>query len=60
MPHCPDESSCDTAFSPYSLDLVRCRRAPVDCQVKGEFDSMEQLAQAVSVSPDISIGQRAT
>ena len=35
---------------PYSLNLVRCRRALVDCQVKGEFDSMEQLAEAVSVS----------
>jgi hypothetical protein len=35
---------------PYSLNLVRCRRALVDCQVKGEFDSMEQLAGAVSIS----------
>jgi hypothetical protein len=26
---------------PYSLNLVRCRRALVDCQVKGEFDSMD-------------------
>jgi transcriptional regulator with XRE-family HTH domain len=34
----------------YSLNLVRCRRALVDCQVKGEFDSMEQLAEAVGVS----------
>ena len=35
---------------PYSLNLVRCRRALVDCQVKGEFESMEELAGAVSVS----------
>ena len=35
---------------PYSLDLVRCRRALVDCQVKGEFESMEQLADKVGVS----------
>jgi len=35
---------------PYSLNLLRCRRALVDCQVKGEFESMEQLAGAVSVS----------
>ena len=35
---------------PYSLNLVRCRRALVECQVKGEFDSMEQLAGAVKVS----------
>ncbi len=35
---------------PYSLNLVVCRRALVDCQVKGEFDSMEQVADAVGVS----------
>jgi transcriptional regulator with XRE-family HTH domain len=35
---------------PYALNLVVCRRALVDCQVKGEFDSMEQLAGAVMVS----------
>jgi transcriptional regulator with XRE-family HTH domain len=35
---------------PYSLDLVRCRRALVDCQVKGDFESMEELAQAVGIS----------
>ena len=35
---------------PYSLNLVRCRRALVDCQVRGDFESMEQLADAVGVS----------
>jgi hypothetical protein len=35
---------------PYSLNLVRCRRALVDCQVKGEVDSMEHLAVTVGVS----------
>ncbi len=35
---------------PYSLNLVRCRRALVDCQVKGDFESMEQLAAAVGIS----------
>ena len=35
---------------PYSLNLVGCRRALVDRQVKGEFDSMEQLADVVGVS----------
>ena len=35
---------------PYSLNLVRCRRALVDCQVKGEFESMEELAVAVGIS----------
>ena len=35
---------------PYSLNLVRCRRALVDCQVRGEFDSMEELGNNVGVS----------
>ncbi len=35
---------------PYSLNLVRCRRALVDCQVRGDFESMEQLADAVGIS----------
>ena len=35
---------------PYALDLVRCRRALVDCHVKGDFESMEELAQAVGIS----------
>jgi transcriptional regulator with XRE-family HTH domain len=35
---------------PYSLDLVRCRRALVDRQVDGELDSMESLAKAVGIS----------
>ena len=35
---------------PYSLNLVRCRRALVDCQIEGEFDSMEELADKVGVS----------
>ena len=34
----------------FMLDLVVCRRALVLRQVKGEFDSMEGLAQAVGVS----------
>jgi transcriptional regulator with XRE-family HTH domain len=35
---------------PYSLNLVRCRRALVDCQVRGDFESMEELADAVGIS----------
>src|SRR5215472_7566665 len=35
---------------PYSLDLVRCRRALVDRQVDGALDSMESLANAVGIS----------
>jgi hypothetical protein len=35
---------------PYQLDLVRCRRALVNRQVEGDFDSMESLAQACRIS----------
>jgi hypothetical protein len=34
----------------YQLNLVRCRRALVDRQVEGDFDSMESLASKVGVS----------
>jgi hypothetical protein len=34
----------------YQLNLVRCRRALVDRQVEGDFDSMEGLANEVGVS----------
>ncbi len=35
---------------PYTLDLVKCRRALVGRQVEGELDSMESLARAVGIS----------
>jgi len=35
---------------PYTLDLVKCRRALVSRQVDGELDSMESLARAVGIS----------
>ncbi len=35
---------------PYRLDLVVCRRALVDCQVEGEFDNIESLANACGIS----------
>ena len=35
---------------PYTLDLVRCRRALVSRQVEGKLDSMESLANAVGIS----------
>jgi hypothetical protein len=35
---------------PYSLDLVRCRRALVNRQVDGDLDSMQSLADAVVIS----------
>jgi hypothetical protein len=35
---------------PYRLDLVRCRRAMVECQVEGEISSLESLAATVGIS----------
>jgi transcriptional regulator with XRE-family HTH domain len=35
---------------PYTLDLVRCRRALVECQIAGNFDSTERLADACEIS----------
>jgi transcriptional regulator with XRE-family HTH domain len=35
---------------PHRLDLVICRHALVQCQVRGELDSMESLAVKVKVS----------
>jgi hypothetical protein len=35
---------------PYTLDLVRCRRALVQRQVEGDLDSMESLASAIGIS----------
>lgn len=34
----------------YMLNLLVCRRALVNCQVSGELDSMESLADRVSIS----------
>lgn len=34
----------------YSLNLVTCRRALVDAQVRSELESMEDLAKAVGIS----------
>jgi transcriptional regulator with XRE-family HTH domain len=36
--------------APYTLDLVKCRRALVLRQVEGELDNMNSLARAVGVS----------
>jgi transcriptional regulator with XRE-family HTH domain len=35
---------------PYDIDLVRCRRALVQSQIDGDFDSMESLAAAIGIS----------
>jgi transcriptional regulator with XRE-family HTH domain len=35
---------------PYTLDLVRCRRALVARQIEGGLDSMESLANTVGIS----------
>jgi transcriptional regulator with XRE-family HTH domain len=34
----------------YRLDLVGCRKGMVNCQVLGELDSMEALADTVGIS----------
>jgi transcriptional regulator with XRE-family HTH domain len=34
----------------WKLSLIECRRALVRGQIEGEFDSMEQLADAVGIS----------
>lgn len=35
---------------PYDLDLVKCRRAMVQCEIEGEFRSMEELADKLHLS----------
>lgn len=35
---------------PYDLDMNACRRGLVNCQVAGEFDSMEGLADKCEIS----------
>src|SRR5258708_4531516 len=35
---------------PYEIDLARCRQALVQCQVDGEFGSMESLAEVLGIS----------
>jgi len=35
---------------PYTLDLVRCRRALVERQIEGELSSVDSLARMVGVS----------
>jgi transcriptional regulator with XRE-family HTH domain len=35
---------------PYTLDLLRCRRALVQRQIEGDLDSMERLANTVGIS----------
>jgi hypothetical protein len=35
---------------PFILDLVKCRRALVGCQIQGKFDRMEELADACGIS----------
>ncbi len=35
---------------PFKLDLVRCRRALVGCQIEGKFERMEELADSIGIS----------
>jgi hypothetical protein len=46
----PKEATVLYRGIPYTLDLVRCRRALVRRQVEGELDSMTGLANAVGIS----------
>src|SRR2546421_12998015 len=46
----PKETTVLYRGIPYTLDLVRCRRALVRRQVEGELDSMTGLANAVGIS----------
>jgi hypothetical protein len=46
----PKETTVWYRGLPYTLDLVRCRRALVRRQVEGELDSMNSLAVAVGIS----------
>jgi transcriptional regulator with XRE-family HTH domain len=49
-PRRPSEVTVSYRGIPFILDLVRCRRALVGCQIAGKFDRMEELADAVGVS----------
>ena len=35
---------------PFKLDLVKCRRALVGCQIAGKFERMEELADSIVIS----------
>jgi transcriptional regulator with XRE-family HTH domain len=48
---------------PFILDLVKCRRALVGCQIAGKFDRMEELAGDIGISRSTAsrfFGGRAT
>ena len=49
-PRRPSEVTVSYRGIPFILDLVKCRRALVGCQIAGKFDRMEELAAAVVVS----------
>jgi hypothetical protein len=50
MPARPKQVTVWYRGLPYTLDLVRCRRALVERQVEGRLDTMEGLATAVGIS----------
>src|SRR2546430_14945738 len=49
-PNRPKVSRASFGGLPYEIDLVACRRALVDRQVDGDFDSMEGLADGIEIS----------
>ena len=46
----PAEVSVSYSGIPFILDLVKCRRALVGCQIHGKFDSLEELADGIGIS----------
>ena len=49
-PRRPAEVSVSYRGIPFILDLVKCRRALVGCQIAGKFDRMEELAETIGIS----------
>ncbi len=49
-PRRPSEVTVWYRGIPFKLDLVKCRRALVSCQIAGKFERMEELANSIGIS----------
>ena len=49
-PRRPSEVTVWYRGIPFKLDLVKCRRALVGCQIEGKFERMEELADSIKIS----------
>src|SRR5215472_4963428 len=49
-PRRPSEVTVWYRGIPFTLDLAKCRRALVGCQIMGKFERMQELAETVGVS----------